>query len=74
MARTMLTIELPLAADVTARLAGNPEVMAFVMSPVLRLYRMDVPQRVEVGTHGKARLWWFGVIPTWTHSLSSSTC
>ncbi|OAP20051.1 MULTISPECIES: hypothetical protein [Amycolatopsis] len=62
MARTARTTELPLSADVAARLARKPEVLAFVMSPVLRVYRMDVPARIEAGTHGKARLWWFGVI------------
>lgn len=70
MALTTLTTELPLAADVAARLARNPEVMAFVMSPVLRLYRMDVPERIEPGTHGRARLWWFGVLPAWTHHIT----
>ncbi|OCC14052.1 hypothetical protein [Streptomyces sp. PTY087I2] len=69
MAKTKRTTELPLAADVAARLARNPEVMAFVMSPVLQLYRMDVPRHVEVGAHGRARLWWFGVIPGWTHHI-----
>jgi hypothetical protein len=56
MSTTALTTELPIGAYVAARLARNPEVMTFVMSPVLRLYRMDVPERIEVGTHGKARL------------------
>ncbi|GAA3587454.1 hypothetical protein GCM10022222_85150 [Amycolatopsis ultiminotia] len=56
MAWTVRTTELPLAADAAARLARNPEVVAFVMSPVLRLYRMDVPEHIEAGTRDKARL------------------
>lgn len=28
-----------------------------------------VPERLEVGTRGSARLWRFGVIPSWTHHL-----
>lgn len=70
MSRTALTTELPLPAQVAARLARKPEVMAFVMSPVLRLYRMRVPEHIEVGTHGSARLWWFGVLPAWTHHIT----
>ncbi|MBB4682632.1 SRPBCC family protein [Amycolatopsis jiangsuensis] len=70
MASTARTTELPLSADVAAQLARSPEVMAFVMSPVLRLYRMDVPEHIEAGTRGKARLWWFGMFPSWTHHIT----
>ncbi|OEV12833.1 hypothetical protein [Streptomyces nanshensis] len=70
MSTTTLTTELPIGAHVAAGLARKPEVMAFVMRPVLRLYRMDVPDRIEAGTHGKARLWWFGIFPAWTHHIT----
>lgn len=70
MSTTTLTTELPIAAHIAAELARKPEVMAFVLSPVLRLRRMDVPERIEAGTHGQARLWWFGVLPGWTHHIT----
>jgi ligand-binding SRPBCC domain-containing protein len=44
--------------------------MAYVLSPVLRIYHLDVPAEIEVGTQGSARFWWFGVIPAWTHHLT----
>ncbi|WP_212913633.1 hypothetical protein [Streptomyces sp. TS71-3] len=31
---------------------------------------MRVPEHITVGTHGSARLWWFGVLPTWTHHIT----
>lgn len=37
---------------------------------MLRIYRLDVPKRIEVGTQGSARFWLFGVIPAWTHHLT----
>jgi ligand-binding SRPBCC domain-containing protein len=70
MSKVRLTTELPIPAERAAALARKPEVMAYVMSPVLRLYRLDVPDTIEVGSQGSARLWWFGVIPAWTHHLT----
>ena len=37
---------------------------------MLRTYHLDVPEHIEVGAQGSARLWWFGVIPVWTHHLT----
>lgn len=59
-----------MSAVTAARLARKPAVMAYVLSPVLRLYRLKVPERVQPGTEGSARLWWFGVIPGWTHHIT----
>ncbi|MGJ6127061.1 hypothetical protein QN239_31215 [Mycolicibacterium sp. Y3] len=42
----------------------------YVLRPVLRIYRLDVPNHIEIGTQGSARLWWFGFIPAWTHHLT----
>jgi len=70
MSKVTLTTELPIAASTAARLARNPELMRYVLGPVLKMYRLNVPQRIEVGTVGSARLWWFGLIPSWTHHIA----
>ncbi|ELP45578.1 hypothetical protein D522_15845 [Mycobacterium avium subsp. paratuberculosis S5] len=56
--------------ETASALARKPEMMRHVLSPVLRIYRLDVPKRIEVGTQGSARFWLFGVIPAWTHHLT----
>jgi ligand-binding SRPBCC domain-containing protein len=61
---------LPIPAEAAAALARKPEMMAYVLSPVLRIYRLEVPEDIEVGTQGSARFWLFGVIPAWTHHLT----
>jgi hypothetical protein len=61
---------LPIPAEAAAALARKPEMMAYVLSPVLRIYRLEVPEDIEVGTNGAARFWLFGVIPAWTHHLT----
>jgi hypothetical protein len=61
---------LPIPAEIAAALARKPEMMKYLLRPVMRAYRLDVPERIEVGTHGSARLWWFGVVPAWTHHLT----
>ncbi|WP_374026383.1 hypothetical protein [Mycobacterium sp. HNNTM2301] len=53
-----------------AALARKPELMKYVLSPILRVYRLRVPEQIEVGTQGSARFWLFGVIPAWTHHLT----
>jgi ligand-binding SRPBCC domain-containing protein len=68
--KVTLTTELPMAAEVAAGLARKPAVMAYVLNPVLRLYRLKVPEHIEPGTEGSARLWWFGIIPSWTHHIT----
>lgn len=64
-----MTTELPLPADTAAALARKPEMMAYVLSPILRIYRLEVPEPIEVGTRASARVWLFGMIPGWTHHL-----
>lgn len=64
------TTELPIPVATAAALARKPELMRYVLSPVLRLYRLNVPEKIEVGTQGSARFWWFGVLPGWTHHLT----
>jgi len=59
-----------MSAGAAAALARKPEMMAYVLSPVLRIYHLEVPDNIEVGTQGSARFWLFGVIPAWTHHLT----
>lgn len=58
-----------MAADKAAALARKPATMSYVLSPILRTHRLDVPEPIEVGTYGSARLWWFGVLPAWRHHV-----
>ena len=69
MSKVTLTTDLPMRADAAAALARKPELMKFVLSPVLHAPRLKVPAHIDVGTQASARLWWFGVIPAWTHHL-----
>lgn len=70
MSKVTLTTELPIPAETACALARKPEMMKYLLRPVLHAYRLDVPELIEVGTQGSARLWWFGVVPAWTHHLS----
>lgn len=70
MSKVTLTTELAMSAGAAAALARKPEMMAYVLSPVLRIYHLEVPDNIEVGTQGSARFWLFGVIPAWTHHLT----
>lgn len=70
MSTVAVSTELPISAETAAGLARKPELMRYLLSPVLRMYRFDAPERIEVGTQASARLWWFGVIPSWIHHLT----
>jgi ligand-binding SRPBCC domain-containing protein len=69
MSTVRLAVELPVSAETAARLARKPEMMQFVLSPFVKAPGLTIPERIEVGTRGSARLWWFGVVPSWTHHL-----
>ena len=73
MSKVTLTTELPVSAELAGALARQPAMMTYVLSPVLKVYRLRVPERVTVGTEGSARFWWFGVAPGWTHHLVVKT-
>jgi hypothetical protein len=64
-----ISTELPIAAETAFELAQKPELFKFVVAPILRVPRLKLPDRLEPGTEGSARLWWLGVVPTWTHHL-----
>lgn len=69
MSSVRLSTELPIPAETAFALAQKPELFEFVVAPILRLSRLQIPDRLEPGAEGSARLWWFGVIPAWTHHL-----
>jgi hypothetical protein len=50
--------------------ARKPELMKYVLGPILHVYRMDVPDRIDIGTQGSARFCLFGIIPGWTHHIT----
>jgi hypothetical protein len=72
MSKVTLTTELPVSAEAACDLARKPELFKFIVWPILRVPTALFPEPVEVGTHGSARLWWFGTIPTWTHHLTAN--
>ncbi|WP_319945036.1 hypothetical protein [Nocardia macrotermitis] len=69
MSKVTLSAELPLCPEVACALARTPELFAFVVAPIISAPRLDIPDRVEPGVEGAARIWWFGVIPAWRHHL-----
>jgi hypothetical protein len=64
-----LSTDLPIPADTAFALAQKIELFKFVVAPILRLPRPQMPEVLVPGAEGSARLWWFGVVPTWTHHL-----
>ncbi|BBZ25104.1 hypothetical protein H7H52_21210 [Mycolicibacter hiberniae] len=64
-----LHTDLPISAQHAAALARKPALMQYVLAPLVTLPRLTAPEHLEVGTRLSARLWWFGVIPAWTHHL-----
>jgi ligand-binding SRPBCC domain-containing protein len=64
-----ISTDLPISAETAFALAQKPELFEFVVAPILRVRRMRLPDRLAPGVEGSARLWWFGVVPSWTHHL-----
>ncbi|BBX24725.1 hypothetical protein MTER_41360 [Mycolicibacter terrae] len=69
MSTVALSTELPISAQRAAALARKPALMQFVLAPLLTMPALRAPDRLEVGTSASARLWWFGVLPAWTHHI-----
>jgi hypothetical protein len=69
MTTVRLSTDLPIPADVAFTLAQKAELFKFVVSPIIRVPRLGMPDRIEPGAEGSARLWWLGVIPTWRHYI-----
>jgi ligand-binding SRPBCC domain-containing protein len=40
-----------------------------VVWPIITVPGLRLPERIEAGVAISARLWWFGVVPSWTHRL-----
>jgi hypothetical protein len=58
-----LTTDLPISADAAFALAQRVELFKFVVAPILRVPRLDMPDQITPGAEGSARIWWFGVFP-----------
>ncbi|WP_433600411.1 hypothetical protein ACQPXH_00620 [Nocardia sp. CA-135953] len=69
MSKVTLTTELPIGAEVACALARTPELFAYVVAPILSVPQFHIPDHVEPAAEGSARLWWFGIIPSWRHHL-----
>jgi hypothetical protein len=69
MSKVTLTIELPVAAEVACVLARTAELFAYVVAPILTVPDIEMPDRVEPGAEGSARIWWLGIVPAWRHHL-----
>ncbi|MFF2087280.1 hypothetical protein ACFVVM_26200 [Nocardia sp. NPDC058176] len=67
--KVSLTTELPISAELARSLAAKPELFAYVVRPYLRVPGMSIPEHIEPGALGSARLWLFGIVPLWTHRL-----
>lgn len=70
MSKVTLTTELPISAEAAGTLARKADLFKYVVWPILRVPRLAFPDHLEPGAQGSARLWWFGIIPTWTHHLT----
>lgn len=72
MAVVRVSTDLPLAAERACELARKPALFSFVVRPVLRIG--GLPSGEAAATFGpgdelSGRLWWFGVLPGWRHTL-----
>ncbi|NEW56638.1 hypothetical protein GV794_13380, partial [Nocardia cyriacigeorgica] len=70
MSKVAVSTELPIAAEDACRLAQKPEMFAFVLRPIIRMTGLNLPNRLEAGASGSARMWILGIIPAWTHHLT----
>lgn len=67
------TTDLPISAERARALATVPEVMQFVLAPVLTFSTGEFPKsgdRITLGFSASGRIYWLGVIPTWTHTIT----
>ena len=63
--------ELPIAAEAAFALACKPATFAYVVRGVLRVPELRaLPDGFAAeGASAAGRLWWLGVLPSWTHHL-----
>ncbi|GAA4642268.1 hypothetical protein [Gordonia humi] len=73
MAVVTTSVELPVSAARARRLAAVPEVMQFVLAPVLTFSTDEFPApdvAITPGFSASGRVKWLGVLPTWTHRIT----
>ncbi|EME23602.1 SRPBCC family protein [Rhodococcus triatomae] len=70
MGTVTLSTDLPIAATTGCALARKPELFEFVVGPILAVRSLRRPQRIAPGARISGRLWWFGVLPGWTHHIT----
>ncbi|BBX95940.1 SRPBCC family protein [Mycobacterium lacus] len=70
MSKVTLTTELPISAQAACALARKPDVLKYLLSPVIQMRSLNFPDHIDVGTQGSTRLWWFGFVPAWKHHLT----
>jgi hypothetical protein len=65
------TTALPISAEVAFDLAQRPATFAYVVRGVLRVPALAaVPDGfAHAGVEASGRMWWLGVLPSWTHHL-----
>ena len=65
------TTPLPISAEAAFALAQRPATFAYVVRGVLRVPALAaVPDGFShAGAEAAGRMWWLGVLPTWTHHL-----
>lgn len=72
MTTVSISTELPLSADRTRHLAAVPEVMQFVLAPVLTFAMNEAPAPnvpITTGFCARGHVKWLGILPTWTHEI-----
>ena len=65
------TTALPISAEAAFALAQKPATFAYVVRGVMRVPALAaVPEGfAQPGVVASGRLWWLGVLPSWTHHL-----
>jgi len=65
------TTPLPISAEAAFALAQRPATFAYVVRGVLRVPALaSVPDGfARPGVEASGRMWWLGVLPSWTHHL-----
>jgi hypothetical protein len=65
------TTALPISAEAAFALAQKPATFAYLARGVVSVPALaDVPDGFATpGAQASGRMWWLGVIPTWTHHL-----
>ncbi len=65
-----VTTELPIPAERAAELARKPALLRHVLWPWLAFRSLGpLPDAVIEGDELRARIWFLGVLPAWTHTL-----